>query len=144
MLQALLEAHDAVAARRFLPELPDIAHEVDEDEESVKVVRLVKGSKEPLVRGWGGRGGWCRRVGVRAWAGRGERMGPHGTTGRAKGSVMGSKEPLVRRWGRSGCGWAGWVGMKGRGGHGGMGRMSSVVEKCQVSWVAWAMRGGWA
>ena len=43
-------AHDHVAAKDFLPQLPDIAHEVDEDEESVKVVRLVKGNKEPLVR----------------------------------------------------------------------------------------------
>ena len=50
LFQALFDAHDQVAAKDFLPQLPDIAHEVDEDEESVKVVRLVKGNKEPLVR----------------------------------------------------------------------------------------------
>ena len=44
-----MEAHDQVAEKEFLPRLPDIAHEVDEDDESVKVVRLVKGNKEPLV-----------------------------------------------------------------------------------------------
>ena len=49
IFQALLEAHDQVEEKEFLPRLPDIAHEVDEDDESVKVVRLVKGNKEPLV-----------------------------------------------------------------------------------------------
>ena len=47
--KALLEAHDQIAVKDFLPQLPEIPYEVDEDEESVKVVRLVKGSQEPLV-----------------------------------------------------------------------------------------------
>ena len=50
LLQALLSAHDQVAVKSFIPHLPEIAHEVDEDDEaSVKIVRLVKGTTEPLV-----------------------------------------------------------------------------------------------
>ena len=50
LLQALLSAHDQVAVKSFIPNLPEIAHEVDEDDEaSVKIVRLVKGTTEPLV-----------------------------------------------------------------------------------------------
>lgn len=48
-MQSLLLAHDQIATKDFEPLLPDIPHEVDEDEESVKIVRLVKGSTEPLV-----------------------------------------------------------------------------------------------
>ncbi len=42
-------AHDQIAIKDYIPSLPDIPHEVDEDEESVKVIRLVKGTTEPLV-----------------------------------------------------------------------------------------------
>jgi hypothetical protein len=51
MLQALLEAHDQITTKDFMyqPVLPDVPYSVDEDEESVKIVRLVKGAEEPLV-----------------------------------------------------------------------------------------------
>lgn len=49
MSQGLLCAHDAVAQKDYYPRLPDIPLEVDEDEETVKIVQLVK-SNEPLVR----------------------------------------------------------------------------------------------
>lgn len=48
-LQGLLCAHDAVAQKDYYPRLPEIPLEVDEDEETVKIVQLVK-SNEPLVR----------------------------------------------------------------------------------------------
>lgn len=47
--QGLLCAHDAVAQKDYYPRLPEIPLEVDEDEETVKIVQLVK-SNEPLVR----------------------------------------------------------------------------------------------
>ncbi len=48
-LQSLLSVHDAVAQRDFEPTLPPIPDDVlDEDEDSVKIVSLVK-TKEPLV-----------------------------------------------------------------------------------------------
>lgn len=47
-LQSLMCAHDAVAQKDFYPHLPDIPIEVDEDEETIKIVQLVK-SNEPLV-----------------------------------------------------------------------------------------------
>lgn len=46
--QSLLCAHDAVAQKDFYPHLPEIPVEVDEDEETIKIVQLVK-SNEPLV-----------------------------------------------------------------------------------------------
>ncbi|XP_011636601.1 MAGUK p55 subfamily member 7 isoform X4 [Pogonomyrmex barbatus] len=46
-IQGLLCAHDAVAQKDYYPRLPDIPLEVDEDEETVKIVQLVK-SNEPL------------------------------------------------------------------------------------------------
>ena len=48
LFQALLIAHDTVAQKDYYPRLPDIPVEVDEDEETVKIVQLVK-SDEPLV-----------------------------------------------------------------------------------------------
>ncbi|XP_033224040.1 MAGUK p55 subfamily member 3-like [Belonocnema kinseyi] len=48
-IQGLLCAHDAVAQKDYYPRLPEIPLEVDEDEETVKIVQLVK-SNEPLVR----------------------------------------------------------------------------------------------
>uniref|UniRef100_A0AAG5DE70 MAGUK p55 subfamily member 7 n=1 Tax=Anopheles atroparvus TaxID=41427 RepID=A0AAG5DE70_ANOAO len=46
-LQSLLFAHDSIAQKDFYPHLPDIPIEVDEDEETIKIVQLVK-SNEPL------------------------------------------------------------------------------------------------
>jgi hypothetical protein len=49
-LQAMLQAHDAIALKDFMPELHEVPHEVDEDDESaIKLVRLLKGASEPLV-----------------------------------------------------------------------------------------------
>ena len=47
-IQGLLCAHDAVAQKDYFPRLPEIPLEVDEDEETIKIVQLVK-SNEPLV-----------------------------------------------------------------------------------------------
>ncbi|XP_055539165.1 MAGUK p55 subfamily member 7 isoform X5 [Wyeomyia smithii] len=49
-LQSLLLAHDAIAQKDFYPHLPEIPVEVDEDEETIKIVQLVK-SNEPLCAG---------------------------------------------------------------------------------------------
>ncbi|CRK91556.1 CLUMA_CG005213, isoform A [Clunio marinus] len=46
-LQSLMCAHDAVAQKDFYPHLPEIPVEMDEDEETIKIVQLVK-SNEPL------------------------------------------------------------------------------------------------
>jgi len=46
--QSLLYAHDAVAQKDFYPHLPEVPIEMDEDEETIKIVQLVK-SNEPLV-----------------------------------------------------------------------------------------------
>lgn len=46
--QSLMCAHDAVAQKDFSPHLPDLPVEMDEDEETIKIVQLVK-SNEPLV-----------------------------------------------------------------------------------------------
>ncbi|XP_073901602.1 MAGUK p55 subfamily member 3 isoform X2 [Castor canadensis] len=50
-LRAMLMVHDTVAQKNFDPVLPPLPDNIDEDfdEESVKIVRLVK-NKEPLVR----------------------------------------------------------------------------------------------
>uniref|UniRef100_A0A1Y1MLC3 L27 domain-containing protein n=1 Tax=Photinus pyralis TaxID=7054 RepID=A0A1Y1MLC3_PHOPY len=47
-VQGLLCAHDAIAQKDYYPHLPEIPVEVDEDEETIKIVQLVK-SNEPLV-----------------------------------------------------------------------------------------------
>ncbi|KAL5287355.1 MPP7 family protein [Megaselia abdita] len=47
-LHSLLAAHDAIAQKDFQPLLPEIPVEMDEDEETIKIVTLVK-SDEPLV-----------------------------------------------------------------------------------------------
>lgn len=48
-LQSLLSVHDAVAQGDFEPTLPPMPDDVlEEDEDSVKIVSLVK-TKEPLV-----------------------------------------------------------------------------------------------
>ncbi|XP_071445813.1 MAGUK p55 subfamily member 7 isoform X4 [Hetaerina americana] len=46
-MQGLLCAHDAIAQKDYFPRLPEIPVEVDEDEETIKIVQLVK-SNEPL------------------------------------------------------------------------------------------------
>ncbi|XP_058976507.1 MAGUK p55 subfamily member 7 isoform X2 [Musca domestica] len=46
-LHSLLYAHDAIAQKDFYPHLPDLPIEMDEDEETIKIVQLVK-SNEPL------------------------------------------------------------------------------------------------
>ncbi|XP_070069145.1 MAGUK p55 subfamily member 7 isoform X4 [Drosophila takahashii] len=46
-LQHLLFAHDAIAQKDFYPHLPEAPIEMDEDEETIKIVQLVK-SNEPL------------------------------------------------------------------------------------------------
>ncbi|XP_066987959.1 MAGUK p55 subfamily member 7 isoform X3 [Macrobrachium rosenbergii] len=46
-IQGVLQAHDSIAAKDFVPHLPEIPVEVDEDEETVKIVQLVK-SNEPM------------------------------------------------------------------------------------------------
>jgi hypothetical protein len=55
LLQNLLASHDIVAQRDYLPKLSEVPIEVDEDEETVKIVQLVK-SQEPLVSLRGGAG----------------------------------------------------------------------------------------
>lgn len=49
VLQAILCTHDAVAQKDYYPHLPDVPPELDDEEETVKIVQLVK-SDEPLVR----------------------------------------------------------------------------------------------
>ncbi|XP_017868537.1 MAGUK p55 subfamily member 7 isoform X4 [Drosophila mojavensis] len=46
-IQHLLLAHDAIAQKDFYPHLPEVPIEMDEDEETIKIVQLVK-SNEPL------------------------------------------------------------------------------------------------
>ncbi|XP_033233443.1 MAGUK p55 subfamily member 7 isoform X4 [Drosophila pseudoobscura] len=46
-VQHLLFAHDAIAQKDFYPHLPEAPFEMDEDEETIKIVQLVK-SNEPL------------------------------------------------------------------------------------------------
>ncbi|XP_046391171.1 MAGUK p55 subfamily member 7 isoform X6 [Ischnura elegans] len=46
-MQGVLCAHDAIAQKDYFPRLPEIPVEVDEDEETIKIVQLVK-SNEPL------------------------------------------------------------------------------------------------
>lgn len=48
-IQGLLCSHDAIAQKDYYPRLPEIPQDVDEDEETIKIVQLVK-SNEPLVR----------------------------------------------------------------------------------------------
>ncbi|XP_029979772.1 MAGUK p55 subfamily member 7-like [Sphaeramia orbicularis] len=46
-VKSLLSVHDTVAQRRYDPELPPLPDDIDDDEDSVKIIRLVK-NKEPL------------------------------------------------------------------------------------------------
>ena len=44
-------AHDEVAKKTFISSLPEIPHEVDEDDDAaVKIIQLCKSFTEPLVR----------------------------------------------------------------------------------------------
>lgn len=48
VLQALLSVHDTVAQKSYDPVLPPMPDDIDEEEDSVKIIRLVK-NREPLV-----------------------------------------------------------------------------------------------
>ena len=51
LFQAVMFAHDEVATKTFVASLPDIPHEVDEDDDAaVKIIQLCKSFTEPLVR----------------------------------------------------------------------------------------------
>ncbi|KAA8581003.1 hypothetical protein FQN60_013961, partial [Etheostoma spectabile] len=45
---SLLSVHDTIAQKSYDPELPPLPEDIDDDEDSVKIIRLVK-NKEPLV-----------------------------------------------------------------------------------------------
>lgn len=47
--QGLLYAHDCIAQKDYYPMLPEVPLDIDEEEETIKIVQLVK-SNEPLVR----------------------------------------------------------------------------------------------
>ena len=49
-LQSLLSCHDVVASREFQPKLENVPFEVDEDEETVKIVQLVKSQDTFLLK----------------------------------------------------------------------------------------------
>lgn len=46
--QALLSVHDTVAQKNYDPVLPPMPDDIDDEEDSVKIIRLVK-NREPLV-----------------------------------------------------------------------------------------------
>ncbi|XP_074478600.1 MAGUK p55 subfamily member 7 isoform X2 [Sebastes fasciatus] len=46
-VRSLLSVHDTIAQKRYDPELPPLPDDIDDDEDSVKIIRLVK-NKEPL------------------------------------------------------------------------------------------------
>ncbi|KAG2458466.1 MPP7 protein, partial [Polypterus senegalus] len=46
-VKSLLSVHDTVAQKSYNPELPPLPDDIDDDEDSVKIIRLVK-NKEPL------------------------------------------------------------------------------------------------
>ena len=46
--QSLLNVHDTISRKDYNPKLPELPYDVDEDEETVKIVQLVK-SNEPMV-----------------------------------------------------------------------------------------------
>ncbi|KAK1794214.1 hypothetical protein P4O66_011110 [Electrophorus voltai] len=46
-MESLLSVHDTVAQKTYEPQLPPLPDDIDDDEDSVKIIRLVK-SKEPL------------------------------------------------------------------------------------------------
>lgn len=48
LLQGILCAHDAIAQKDYYPHLPEVPPDSDDNEETVKIVQLVK-SDEPLV-----------------------------------------------------------------------------------------------
>uniref|UniRef100_A0A3Q3EL37 MAGUK p55 scaffold protein 7a n=1 Tax=Labrus bergylta TaxID=56723 RepID=A0A3Q3EL37_9LABR len=47
LVKSLLSVHDTVAQKSYDPELPPLPEDLDDDEDSVKIIRLVK-NKEPL------------------------------------------------------------------------------------------------
>lgn len=46
--QNLLSVHDTISQKDYTPRLPELPYDVDEEEETVKIVQLVK-SNEPMV-----------------------------------------------------------------------------------------------
>ena len=50
-IQHIMKTHDRIAQKEFVPKLTDIPVEVDEDEETVKIVQLVK-SQVKSTNGW--------------------------------------------------------------------------------------------
>ncbi|XP_039645890.1 MAGUK p55 subfamily member 7 isoform X2 [Perca fluviatilis] len=46
-VKSLLSVHDTIAQKSYDPELPPLPEDIDDDEDSVKIIRLVK-NKEPL------------------------------------------------------------------------------------------------
>ncbi|XP_041823490.1 MAGUK p55 subfamily member 7 [Melanotaenia boesemani] len=46
-MKSLLSVHDTIALKSYDPELPPLPEDIDDDEDSVKIIRLVK-NKEPL------------------------------------------------------------------------------------------------
>ncbi|XP_029313625.1 MAGUK p55 subfamily member 7 isoform X1 [Cottoperca gobio] len=46
-VKSLLSVHDTIAQKNYDPELPPLPDDIDDDEDSVKIIRLVK-NKEPL------------------------------------------------------------------------------------------------
>uniref|UniRef100_A0A674PEC4 MAGUK p55 scaffold protein 7a n=1 Tax=Takifugu rubripes TaxID=31033 RepID=A0A674PEC4_TAKRU len=47
LIKSILSVHDTVAQKNYDPELPPLPEDIDDDEDSVKIIRLVK-NKEPL------------------------------------------------------------------------------------------------
>jgi len=47
--QSLLSVHDTISQKDYVPKLPELPYDIDEDEETVKIVQLVK-SNEPLAK----------------------------------------------------------------------------------------------
>ena len=48
VLKALFDVHDRVASKEYLPTLPDLLPQCDDEDQAVKIVKLIK-NNEPLV-----------------------------------------------------------------------------------------------
>ena len=48
VLKALFDVHDRVASKEYLPTLPDLLPQCDDEDRAVKIVKLIK-NNEPLV-----------------------------------------------------------------------------------------------
>lgn len=49
VFQALFDVHDTVASKDYIPSLPDILPQCDDEDQIVKIVKLIK-NNEPLVK----------------------------------------------------------------------------------------------